>query len=162
MTTTSIDIPTPAAEATISWAARLRSEPAVLAALALSLALYYLGPGPTFVVGAVAFFALTFYRPDLQLAMVPLAAPLFYRPRAIGPYFFSLAEFVIVCGVAAWALRDGLTLVRTRSMPALRKLARNRGVWLAGALVLIGALWLLVPDAAHRKVAAYDFWRTVL
>jgi O-antigen ligase len=154
------------AQARISWTERLRSEPAVLSALALSLGLYYLGPGPTFALGAVAFFALTLYRPDLQLAMVPLAAPLFYRPRAIGPYFFSLAEFVIVCGVAAWALRDGWTLVRsrslTRALSPFRELARQPGAWLAGALVLTGLLWLLVPDPSHRKVAVYDFWRTVL
>src|SRR5215212_4933723 len=105
MATTSIDThkQAPAGEQSKGWADQLRSEPAILAALALSLGLYYLAPGPGLVVGAVAFFALTLYRPDLQLAMVPLAAPLFYRPRAIGPYFFSLAEFVIVCGVAAWA-----------------------------------------------------------
>ena len=41
-------------------------------------------------------------------------------------------------------------------------MARQPGVWLAGALVLIGLLWLLVPDPSHRKVAVYDFWRTVL
>jgi putative inorganic carbon (HCO3(-)) transporter len=164
MTTTTIDIDktAPAGEQSRAWADVLRSEPVVLAALAVSLGLYYLGPGPSFVVGAVAFFALTLYRPDLQLAMVPLAAPLFYRPRAIGPYFFSLAEFVIVCGVAAWALRDGWALVRTRSMPMLREMVRQPGVWLAGALALTGLLWLLVPDAAHRKVAIYDFWRTVV
>src|SRR5205823_8870636 len=51
---------------------------------------------------------------------------------------------------------------RARALPRVGELARQAGVWLAGGLVLIGVLWLLVPDAAHRKVAVYDFWRTVL
>jgi hypothetical protein len=52
----------------------------VLAAMLLALALYYFVPNlPVRGVGLAAFFALTLYRLDLSLAMVPLAAPLLYH-----------------------------------------------------------------------------------
>ncbi len=141
----------------------LQSEPVVLAAMLLSLGLYYFVPGlVSALVGGALFFALTLYRPDLHLVMVPLAAPLFYRPRPLGNLYFSLAEVVIVCGVAAWALRDGTRFLRERKFPSVRAWVGQPAVILAVALSVIGLLWLLVPEAEYRKIAAYDFWRTVL
>ncbi|MEO6457322.1 MAG: O-antigen ligase family protein [Chloroflexia bacterium] len=144
----------------------LQSEPVVLAAMLLSLGLYYFVPGlVSAVVGGALFFALTLYRPDLHLVMVPLTVPLFYRPRPLGNLYFSLAEVVIVCGVAAWALRDGTRFMRERKFPsvtAARAWVGQPAVILAVVLGMIGLLWLLVPEAEYRKIAAYDFWRTVL
>jgi O-antigen ligase len=135
-----------------------------------ALAIYYLLPGlPAAIVGGLLFFLLTLYRPALSLAMVPLAAPLFYRQREIdlrnSTLFFSLAEFVILTGVAAWLLRDGWTLLRTRTWPWRVGLPRTAGVWLALIFAAIGVLWLFVPDiptADLRKVALREFRITVL
>ncbi len=142
----------------------IRSEPVVLAAMLVSLGIYYMVPGLWAVVlGLAAFFALTLYHPDLQLAMVPLAIPLFYHPRYIGSLYFPIAEVVIVIGVAAWALRDGFALLQTRKLPSIMTLMRQPGVWTALALGVIGLLWLLVPPSGDlRKVAFRDFRWTVV
>ena len=148
-----------------SMASALRSDTAVLAAMLGALGVLYFGPGMLAVlVGGAAFFALTLYRPQLSLAMVPVAAPLFYRPRVItSSYYFSLGEIIIVCGVGAWILRDGWTLLRTRKLPNIASLLRDPFVMLAVALGIIGTLWLLVPpDAEHRKVALRDFRWTII
>lgn len=144
----------------LSW---LQSERAVLTGMLVALGIYYLIPGlATAVIGGGLFFLLTLYRPDLQLAIIPLVAPLFYRPRYIGYLYFSLAEFAIVCGVAAWALRDGWTLLRAHSLSAIGEMVRQPGAWLAAALGLIGLIWLLVPAPDHRNVALRDFrWNIV-
>jgi O-antigen ligase len=135
-----------------------------------ALAIYYLLPGlPSAIIGGALFFLLTLYRPPLSLAMVPLAAPLFYRQREIdirnSTLFFSLAEFVILSGVAAWVIRDGWTLMRTRRLPWTIGVPRTAGVWLALLLAAIGILWLFVPDIPTpdlRKVALREFRITVL
>jgi O-antigen ligase len=136
----------------------------------VALGIYYLVPGlPAAIIGALLFFLLTLYRPSLSLAMVPLVAPLFYRQREIdirnSTLFFSLAEFVILTGVAAWLLRDGWTLLRTRILPWRIGLPRTAGVWLALIFAAIGVLWLFVPDIPTsdlRKVALREFRITVL
>ncbi len=143
----------------------LQSEPAILTAMLIALGIFYLGPGfISIVIGVISFFALTVYRPDLSLAMVPLAAPLFYRPRTISSnYYFSLAEVIIICGVAAWIARDGWSLARTRKMPNVASLKKEPGVLLAAALGIIGILWLLIPPTADlRKIALREFRWTVL
>ncbi|HKP54474.1 MAG TPA: O-antigen ligase family protein [Chloroflexia bacterium] len=142
----------------------LTSEPAILAAMLLTLGLYYLVPSlPVKAFGGLAFFALTVYRPDLHLVMVPLTAPLFYRQQAIQGLYFPLPEIVIVTGVAAWIVRDGWSLIRTRRLPWLRELIKQPGTWLAAALLLIGTLWLLVPEeAGARSLALREFRWTVL
>jgi putative inorganic carbon (HCO3(-)) transporter len=147
----------------ISWQQALASEPAVLAAMLLALGVYYLVPGlATALVGGLAFFALTVYRPDLSLAMVPLATPLFYRPRYIGNLYFSLAEFVIVCGAGAFALRAAWSLVRHKRLRGVVPLLRDRSVWLALALVLIAVAWLFVPEPQRRNLALREFRATIL
>jgi putative inorganic carbon (HCO3(-)) transporter len=148
----------------------LKSEPAILLALLGSLGIYYLIPGlPAALLGGLLFLLLTIYRPALSLAMVPLAAPLFYRQREIDirntTLFFSLAEFVIVTGVLAWLVRDGWTLVRSRSMPWKLALPKEMLLWFGLAFGLIGLLWIFVPDIPTsdlRKVAFRDFRITVL
>src|SRR5215210_1187309 len=75
-------------------ASLLRSEPVLLVAMLVALGIYYLIPTLAVRgVGALAFLALSVYRPDLNLAMVPLAAPLFYRMWPIGRLYISLPEF---------------------------------------------------------------------
>jgi len=152
------------AESALSW---LSSEPAMIALMLVSLGIYYVVPGiPSAIIGGLAFLALTVLRPDLSLAMVPLAAPLFYRPRFIGNFVFSLAEFVIAAGVAAWFLRDSYTLLKLRKLPNVKSLLQNVGsqrwLLLAALLGVLGLMWLLVPPSAYRKVAIYDFWRTIV
>lgn len=154
---------TVAIENGIGW---LRTEAGTIALMLAALGIYYLVPGLwSAVVGGVAFFALTLLRPNVSLAMVPLAIPLFYRPRYIGNLSFSLGEFIIVVGLAAWVLRDGAALVKMRRIPNVKSLLQQLGSsrWLAMAVVLglIGLVWLLVPPSVYRKVAIYDFWRTV-
>jgi O-antigen ligase len=134
------------------------------------LGIYYLLPGLAFaILGGFLFFLLTLYRPALSLAMVPLAAPLFYRQREIdirnSTLFFSLAEFVILTGVGAWLIRDGWTLLRARTIPWRIGLPRSVSVWLALIFATLGVLWLFVPDiptADLRKIALRDFRITVL
>ncbi|MEO8286933.1 MAG: O-antigen ligase family protein [Chloroflexota bacterium] len=148
----------------------LTSEPAILLAMLASLGVYYLIPGLfSAAIGGLAFFALTVYRPALGLAMIPLVAPLFYRQRTINirdsTLFFSLAEFVIVCNMGAWVLRDGWTFVRTRTLPWRITIPRAAGIWLAVAFAAIGLLWIFVPDIPTsdlRKVALREFRLTVL
>lgn len=146
----------------------LTSEPAVLAAMLLTLGLYYLVPILAVKgAGLLAFFALTLYRPNLQLAVVPLVAPLFYRQQAIQgllsrDLYFPLPEVVIVTGVLAWLVRDGRALISTRRLPRLDWI-RQPGVWLAGALLVIGTVWLMIPPTADlRWVAIREFRWTVL
>jgi O-antigen ligase len=134
-----------------------------MAAMLASLGLFYLGPGLVSVgIGLLAFFALTLYRPALSMAMVPLVAPLFYMPRDVAGKVFSLAEVVIVCNVAAWALRDGWLGFRTRRLPSLARVARNPAILLAALLLLIGVAWLLVPAPEFRNLALREFRWTVL
>jgi putative inorganic carbon (hco3(-)) transporter len=149
--------------ASASLRALLASEQAVLIAMLAALGIFYLVPGyAAMAVGLAAFFGLTLYRPQLSLAIVPLVAPLFFRPRVITDrYHVSLAEAVIVCGVAAWALRDGWAFLRARKWPTLDR-SRLMAVLPAVALIAIGAAWLLVPGSAHRNVAFRDFRWTVL
>ena len=148
----------------LDYKSLLLSEPAILAAMLFTLGLYYLVPSlPVKALGGLTFFALTLYRPDLQLAMVPLTAPLFYRQQAIEGLYFPLPEVVIVTALAAWAIRDGWTLVRTRKLPWAGDLIKRPATWLAASLLLIGVLWLLVPDGNEaRKVALREFRWTVL
>lgn len=154
----------------------LRSDAAVFTAMLLSLGLYYLVPGlVSAVLGGALFFALTLYRPNLSLATVPLAAPLFYRQRAfeITPdrvLNFSLAEFIILASVAAWVARDGWTFLsagrKVQSAKSttldLRATVRIPAVWLAGSFLLIGVLWLFVPPDIIRNIALREFRVTVL
>jgi putative inorganic carbon (HCO3(-)) transporter len=143
----------------------LRSEPAVLAAMLITLGIYYMVPNVAAkALGGLLFFALTLYRPNLHLAMVPLAAPLFYRQQALlgDRLFFPLAEVVILTGFAAWVIRDGWTLLRTRKVPSLREWLRQPAVWLAVALAVIGVLALfVVPGVEDRRVALREFRWTV-
>jgi O-antigen ligase len=140
------------------------SEPAILAGLIFTLGLFYLVPGlPVKALGLLGFFALTLYRPNLHLAMVPITAPLFFRQQAINGLYFPLPEVVVATGVAAWVLRDGWTLLRTRRLAWLKPWIRHPGVWLAAAFLVIGTLWLLVPPGGElRKVALREFRWTVL
>ena len=86
----------------------LLSDGAVLAALFLAAAIYYLLPGlPAAVVGAALYFALALWRPHLTPAPIIAGAALFLRPRSLGHYNFALAETLIVLSVAAWVIRDG-------------------------------------------------------
>lgn len=151
-------------ESGLAW---LRTDAGVITLMLVSLGIYYAVPGLlSAAIGGVAFLALTVLRPNLSLAMVPLAAPLYYRPRLVGNLAFSLAEFIIIAGVAAWVLRDGYALLKSRKLPDIPYLVRQLGGprWLliAAILGLMGLLWLLVPAAEHRKVAIYDFWRTIV
>lgn len=140
----------------------LRSEMAVVIAMLVSLGIYYVVPSfPLRMVGAAAFFALTLFRIDVSLAMVPLTAPLLYRFYPTGRLYFSLAEFIILCAVAAWIIRDGLTLARTRRLPAIREMLSQRAVWLSLAFGVIGTLWLLVPEGAQRQFALREYRVTV-
>ena len=142
----------------------LTSDPAVLVGLLLSLGLFYLVPGLiSAAIGGIAFLALTVYRPQLSISLVPLVAPLFYRPRTLtSSFYIPLPEFVILSGVAAWLLRDVSALISTRRIPQIRSLLREPGILLAGLFGLIGLLWLFVPpDMAHRKIALREFRWTV-
>lgn len=146
-----------------SYGTLLTSEPAVLAAMLLTLGIYYLVPSlPAKALGGLLFFALTLYRPDLHLATVPLVAPLFFRQQPIGTLYFPLPEVVIVVGVAAWAVRDGWTLIKTRKLPSIVGWAKHPAVWLAAALVVIGALWLIIPPGLKRAEALREFRWTIL
>ncbi len=141
----------------------LRSEAAVLAAMLAALAVFYFVPAlPVRAAGGLAFFALTLFRLDLSLTMVPLAAPFLYRLYPLGRFYFSPAEFVIICAVGAWVVRDGLTLLRTRRLPIVGEMLRQPAVWLALIFGAITTLWLLVPDAAHRQFAIREFRVTAL
>ena len=117
------------------------SDTAVFTAMLLSLGLYYLVPGlVSAAVGGAIFFVLAIMRPNLSLATVPLAAPLFYRQRAFvisadHTLYFSLAEFIILTSVAAWLLRDGWTFLRSNKsndaanpLQSLRRLVGDRNV----------------------------------
>lgn len=140
----------------------LTSEPAILAAMLLSLGIFYIGPGlPSVIIGLAAFFALTVYRPQLSLAMVPLVAPLFFMPRQVAGRIFSLAEVIIVVGVAAWVIRDGWDIVRARRLPNLAVLTRQPGLIVAALLLLIGGLWLLVPERENFRFAFREFRWTI-
>lgn len=145
----------------------LRCEAAVLSGLLVALGLFYFGPGmASIVLGGAAFFALTVYRPDLSLVMVPLTAPLFYRPRTFPIerlFYLSLPEVVILLGVSAWVLRDGWSLLRARKLPDWRVVVSQPFLGFAAALLVIGTLWLLVPVGGEaRKVALREFRWTVL
>lgn len=143
--------------------ALLRSEPVVIVAMLLSLALYYFVPSlPIRGLGLVAFFGLTLYRIDLSLAMVPLAAPLFYHYHPLGRLQFSLAEVIILCQVGAWAIRDGLTLLRTRKLVWVAEALRQPLVWLALVFGAIATLWLLVPGGDNRQFAIREYRVTIL
>ena len=141
----------------------LRSEPVVVVAMLLALALYFFVPNvPVRVVGLAAFFGLTLYRIDLSLAMVPLAAPLLYHYYPLGRFQFSLAEAIILCQVGAWALRDGLTLLRTRKLTGIAELLRQPLVWLALLFGAIATIWLLVPGGENRQFAIREYRVTIL
>lgn len=141
----------------------LRSEPVIFAAMLVALAIYYFVPSlPVRSVGLVAFFGLTVYRIDLSLATVPLAIPFLYHYYPLGRFQFSLAEVIILCATAAWAIRDGLTLVRTRKLPWLGEMLRQPLVWLALGFGAIATLWLLVPDGANRQFAIREYRVTIL
>lgn len=143
--------------------ALLRSEPVILVAMLLALALYYFVPTlPVRGIGLAAFFALTLYRLDLSLAMVPLAAPLLYHYYPLGRLQFSLAEAIILCQVGAWAVRDGLTLLRTRKLTAVGNMLRQPLVWLALLFGAIATLWLLVPGGENRQFAIREYRVTIL
>ncbi|MFL5732689.1 MAG: O-antigen ligase family protein [Chloroflexia bacterium] len=139
------------------------SDQAILVALLAALGVYYLAPGLLGLgTGLLVFFALTLYRPQLSLALVPLVAPLFFRPRVITErYHVSPAEAAIACQVVAWVVRDGWSYIRTRRLPAI-DLPQLRSLLPAIVLAAVGAAWLLVPDASHRNVAFRDFRWTVL
>lgn len=129
----------------------------------LALALYYFVPSlPIRAVGLVAFFGLTVYRIDLSLAMVPLAAPLFYHYYPLGRLQFSLAEVIILCQMGAWAMRDGLRLVRTRRLDGVTVMLRQPLVWFALAFGAIATIWLLVPGGENRQFAIREYRVTVL
>ena len=151
----------------------LSSEPVVLTAMLLAVALYYYVPTllPA-LLGIVLFFLLALYRPDLGLALVPLAAPLFYRQRGIplplpgreADLYFPAAEVLLGCLAAAWLLRDGWSLLRTRRLPWLPAMLREWWVWLAAAFAVIGLLWLFVapiPGGDRSRVALREFRWTV-
>ena len=165
-----------------SWREWGASDGVVFAAMLLTLGAYYLAtPLPVRVAGLLAFLALTLYRPALHLAIVPLTLPLFYRQQAILGLNFPLAEVVIWVGVGAWMMRDGWSLLRRmmdESSQAHRRRADDEphvsrftfqvlreepGVWLAIALSLIAALWLIVPPTWDlRKIAFREFRWTIL
>jgi putative inorganic carbon (HCO3(-)) transporter len=156
------------------------SDAAVFTAMLLALGLYYLVPGLlSAAVGGAAFFVLALMRPNLSLATVPLAAPLFYRQRAFvisadHTLYFSLAEFIIVASVAAWLLSDGWTFLGSNTssggpnpLQSLRRLVgdpqsalRNPSVF-AAIFLVIGVLWLFVPPGIIRNVALREFRVTV-
>jgi O-antigen ligase len=151
----------------------LASEPVVLTEMLLAVALYYYVPTlfPA-LLGIGTFLLLAIYRPDLGLALVPLAAPLFYRQRGIplplpgreADLFFPAAEVLLGCLAAAWLGRDGWTLLRTRRLPWLSAMLRDRWVWMAAAFALIGFLWLFIapiPDGDRSRVALREFRWTV-
>ena len=151
----------------------LTSEPVVLTAMLAAVALYYYVPTllPA-LLGIGAFFLLAVYRPDLGLALVPLTAPLFYRQRGIplplpgreSDLFFPAAEVLLGCLGAAWAVRDGWTLLRTRRLPWLASWFREPWVWLGAAFAVIGLLWLFVapiPEGDRSRVALREFRWTV-
>ncbi len=141
----------------------LRSEPVILAAMLAALALYYFVPNlPVRGVGLIAFFGLTLYRLDLSLAMVPLAAPLFYHYHPLGRLQFSLAEVIILSQTAAWVIRDGLTFLRTRRITGLAETLRQPLVWLALVFGAIATLWLLVPGGDNRQFAIREYRVTIL
>jgi O-antigen ligase len=156
------------------------SDSAVFTAMLLSLGLYYFVPGLiSAAIGGVAFFVLAVLRPNLGLATVPLAAPLFYRQRAftISPdhtLYFSLAEFIILACAGAWLLRDAWNLVRgTRSarpdnltewlrhiLARVKAPVRVPAIF-AALFLLIGILWLFVPPGIIRNIALREFRVTV-
>lgn len=139
----------------------LRSEPVVIIAMLAALALYYFVPNlPIRAIGLVAFFGLSIYRIDLGLATVPMAAPLLYHYYPLGRFQFSLAEAIILCLTAAWAVRDGLTLLRTRKLPAFAEMLRQPLVWLALLFGVIATAWLLVAD--NRSLALREYRVTIL
>lgn len=145
--------------------ALLSSDTMVLAGMLTSIGVYYLVPFlPLRLLGLLVFFALTLYRPALHLAMVPIAAPLFYRQQPVLGLSFPLAEVIIVVGVGAWALRDGWAFLRFRKLPLdqLRATLSQPLVLLALGFGAIGVLWLLVPpDTGLRRLALREFRWTV-
>jgi O-antigen ligase len=143
------------------------SEPALLVAMLVALGLFYLVPSlPVQMVGLAGFFVQATYRPDLGLVMVPLAAPLFYRQQPILGLHFPLVEVIVLCGVGAWAVRDGWALVRSRRLPAWAvEMLRQPATWLALALALVGVLWLFVPPIQSgelRRLALRELRWTVI
>jgi O-antigen ligase len=135
----------------------------VLVAMLASLALYYFVPNlPIRGLGLVAFFGLTLYRIDLSLAMVPLAAPLFYHYYPLGRLQFSLAEVIILCQTVAWVVKDGLTLLRTRRLDWVAATLRQPLVLLALLFGAIATVWLLVPSGENRQFAIRDYRVTIL
>lgn len=145
------------------WQDIAQSEVTVLLAMLVTLGVVYFTPlFAVRVVALLVFFGLTLLRLDLSLAMVALSAPLLYRYYPFGRWYFSIAEMIIICAAAAWVVRDGWTLLRTRRVPALATMLRQPAVWLALAFGAIGVAWLLVPDSAHRQFALREFRVTVL
>jgi O-antigen ligase len=156
--------------------ALVRSDWAVLTAMLLSVGLLYVVPGlVSAAVGGALYFALTLYRPNLSLVIVPLAAPLFYRQRPfeLSPdrvLYFSPAEIVILINVAAWVLRDGWAFISSKfkaqrsksTVGTARAVLRTPAVWLAVAFLAIGVLWLFVPPGIIRNIALREFRVTVL
>lgn len=154
------------------------NDAAIFAAMLLALGILYLVPGlVSAVLGGAAFFALSVYRPNLSVATIPLAAPLFYRQRAfeLSPdrtLYFSIAEIILLICLAAWVVRDSYLLLRRpagrRLAPLLRSIRnpqsiiRNPAVWLAAAFLLIGILWLVVPPNIIRNIALREFRVTAL
>ena len=145
----------------------LRSDTAALIALFLAAGLYYLGPGlPFAVLGGALFLALAVWRPALTLAPIAASVSLFYRPRAVGPYLFPLAEFLILAAVAAWLLRDSWDLLRRpgglAGVPTLLLTAIRRPfVWAAAGFLVAGLLSLVLPHPTHRAEALREFRWTI-
>jgi O-antigen ligase len=164
-----------------SW---LQSDNAVLAGMLLALGIYYFTSGliPA-IIGGALFFALAIYRPKLTIACIALAIPLFYRSRSFElpgrTLYFPPAEFIILAAMAAWAIHDGVRLLRgarTGDRGGIVEAASLgqrlwRAAWAAltwpfawGALafLIVGALSLVLPPLIHRDTALREFrWMIV-
>jgi O-antigen ligase len=166
-------------------ARQARRDPLMLAALALSLLLFYVGSPqlPITALGALLFFGLTLLRPDLALLFIPVAAPLYLAPKGVWDqrfglarpegYFIPLHEFVLLCtlagtfvaallgdqgsGVGGRAKNQRASLIER----AQRWIGRHQPATLVGALLFldVGTLGLAVADA---RAQALREWRWLI
>src|SRR5579859_2875878 len=146
----------------------LASDTGGLVLMFLAVGIYYLLPGlAVAVIGGALFLGLAIWKPHLTIAPIVASASLFYRPRAIGPYVFPLAEFLILAAVAAWLLRDAWDLARQpggwATLPALAQAAIRRPfAWAAAGFLVAGALSLVLPHPSHRAEALREFRWTIV
>ncbi len=136
---------------------------ATLAALALSLGIYYLAPNLALAgVGGLAFLALAYRRLDLALVLVPATLPFHFHPRPLAGLHFALAEFATVACAAAYLLRLLPLPGGPRARVCWRGLARSPFLWPALLFLVAGTLSLVVARGEFLREAVRAYRLTIV